>query len=420
MLGLPKRITTLLYLLLIMQAAAADVTVLRAARLLDVDSGELIEPAVVVVDGNKITAVNPDTLPAGAATIELPGMTLLPGLMDLHTHLTDDMEEGWLHRSVEWTAVDDALLGVKYARMTLLTGFTTVRDVGAYGFADVSLMRAIDAGTIDGPRIIPAGHAIGTTGGHCDVTGYAPGILELGPEYGVADGADEILKAVRYQIKHGAKVVKICATAGVLSFEGSPGAQQYSEEEMRAVVDEARRQGLKVAAHAHGTAGIIAASNAGVDSIEHGSILNDEAIRVLKKNGTWLVPTLYQWFEPYDLPPELDAKNEYVKSFVGQSMRDAIRAGVKIAFGTDAGAGPHGRGGEEFTALVEHGMTPIEAIRSATINAADLMDLEDRGRLRAGLLADVIAVDGNPLENIRLLEDVKFVMKDGRVYKTPQ
>ena len=413
------RLALSLFLLGVTACAVAGTIVLRAARMLDLDSGKFIEPAVVVVDRNHIAAVNPESPAAGDEVIDLPGMTLLPGLMDMHTHLTEDLEGNWLTRSVEWTPADRALLGVKYARMTLLSGFTTVRDVGAYGFADIALMRAIDNGTVDGPRMIPAGNAIGMTGGHCDITGYGPGILELGPEYGVADGKDQILRAVRYQIKHGAKVVKICATAGVLSFEGSPGAQQYSEEEMRVAVEEAHRQGLKIAAHAHGTEGIIAASNAGVDSVEHGTVLTDEAIRVLKKNGTWVVPTLYQCFVHYDLPPQLDAKNEYMKARVSESMRKAFKAGVKIAFGTDAGSGPQGTSGKEFTAYVEHGMSPLDAIRTATVNAAEMMALDDRGRIRAGLLADIVAVDGDPLQDIRLMEDVKFVMKDGRVYKRP-
>ncbi|MBI2994285.1 MAG: amidohydrolase family protein [Gammaproteobacteria bacterium] len=400
--------------------AAAETIVLRAARLLDVDSGEFIEPGVVVVDGNRIMALNPDSPPAGAEVIELPGMTLLPGLMDMHTHLNTDVEKGWLYRGVEWTAGDYALLGVKYARIALLTGFTTVRDVGGTFFADIALMRAIEAGTVDGPRMFAAGYSVGTTGGHCDATGYAPGILELGPEQGVADGEAAILRAIRYQIKHGANIVKICATAGVLSFEGSPGIQQYSEEEMRVAVEETHRQGLKIAAHAHGTEGIVAASNAGVDSIEHATILTDEAVKVLKKNGTWIVPTLFQWFEPYDLPPVLDAKNEYMKARVSDSMRKAFKAGVKVMFGTDAGAGPHGVSGREFTAYVEHGMAPLEAIRTATVNAAEMMGIEDRGRIRTGLLADIVAVDGDPLANIRLMEDVKFVMKDGKIYKRPE
>jgi len=400
--------------------ASAELTVIRGAQFLDLVSGKLIKPAVVVVEGTSIREVNPKVLPEDAEVIDLPGMTLLPGLIDLHTHLTGDLEKGWEHRPVYTTAVDAALLGVKYASMTLLSGFTTVRDLGARGFSDVALMRAIDAGTVIGPRIIPAAHAIGSTGGHCDWTGFAPGILEVGPESGVADGKEELLKAVRYQIKHGARVIKVCATAGVLSFERPAGAQQLSQTELEIIVEEAHRQKVKVAAHAHGTEGIIAAAKAGVDSIEHGSMLNREVIQVLKDNGTYLVPTLYQWFLEYDLPPEIDAKNEFVKSFVGQSVRDAIKAGVKIAFGTDAGAAPHGRGAEEFAALVAHGMTSLDAIRAATSRAVAVLGLSDRGHLSAGLLADIVAVAGDPLEDVRLLEDVRFVMKDGRVYKRPE
>ena len=240
----------------------------------------------MVVDGTKIVAVNPAAPPAGARTIELPGLTLLPGFVDMHVHLGSDFGKGWETRGVKWTEIDFALLGVRYARATLLSGFTTVRDLASYGFWDVSLMHAVERGDIVGPRIVPAGHAIGATGGHCDATGYAPGIFENeGPEHGVADGPDQIARAVRYQIKHGAQVIKICATAGVLSYEGSAGAQQYTAAELRAVVEEARMHGIPVAAHAHGTEGIVAASEAGVDSIEHGSILTEEAIRVRRRTA---------------------------------------------------------------------------------------------------------------------------------------
>lgn len=401
-------------------AAGAETVLLQADRYLDVDTGRLVTPANIVVEGNLIAAINPATPPAVDRTLALPGLTLLPGLMDLHTHITDDMEGDWKYRNVDYGPIDDALLGVKYARMTLLTGFTTIRDVGSRGFADVALMRAIDAGNVDGPRIIPVGHSIGATGGHCDTTGFTMGVLPEGIEDGTADGPEEVVKSIRHQIKYGARAVKVCATAGVISFEKSVGAQQMTDAELRAAVEEAHRHGVMIAAHAHGTAGIIAASNAGVDSIEHGSLLTDEAVAVLKKNGTFLVPTLYQWFVPVELPPLLHEKNEYIKERISESVRLAVKAGVKMAFGTDAGAGPHGRSGEEFTAYVEHGMTPLEAIRTATVNAAELMDIEDRGRLRPGLLADIVAVAGDPLANIRLLEEVKFVMKDGKVYKAPE
>ena len=399
--------------------AQAETLVLRAERFVDVDSGRIVTPAVIVVEASRITAVNPASTPVGARIVDLPGLTLLPGFIDAHTHLGSDLGPGWETRGVEWTDIDYALLGVRNARDTLLSGFTTVRDVGSGSFSDVSLMHAVERGDIVGPRIVPAGHAIGITGGHCDTTGYAPGVLERGPAQGVADGVDEVRKAVRYQVKHGAKVIKVCATAGVMSFEGPLGAQQMSAEELAAAVEEARRHGLKVAAHAHGVEGIVAASNAGVASIEHGSLLDANAIEVLKKNGTWLVPTLYQWFEPYELPPLIHAKNEYIKANIGNSMRAAFKAGVKVALGTDAGAGPHGKSGKEFAAYVEYGMSNADAIRSGTVNAAELLGIADLGRLRAGQLADIVAVPGDPFADIKVLQDVRFVMRDGVIYKQP-
>jgi imidazolonepropionase-like amidohydrolase len=399
--------------------AQAETLVLRAERFVDVDNGRIVAPAVIVVEASRITAVNPTSTPAGARIVELPGLTLLPGFIDAHTHLGSDLGPGWETRGVEWTDIDFALLGVRNARDTLLSGFTTVRDVGAGGFGDVALMHAVERGDIVGPRIVPAGHAVGITGGHCDTTGYAPGVIERGPAQGVADGVDEVRKAVRYQVKHGAKVIKVCATAGVMSFEGPLGAQQMTAEELAAAVEEARRHGLKVAAHAHGVEGIVAASNAGVASIEHGSLLDANAIEVLKKNGTWLVPTLYQWFETYELPPLIHAKNEFIKANIGNSMRAAFKAGVKVALGTDAGAGPHGKSGKEFAAYVEHGMSNADAIRSGTVNAAELLGIADLGRLRAGQLADIVAVPGDPFADIKVLQDVRFVMRDGVIYKQP-
>jgi len=278
-----------------------------------------------------------------------------------------------------------ALRGVPYARATLRAGFTTVRDLGAsMRFADVALAQAISSGWVEGPRMITSGHAISITGGHCEITGFAPGILEGGPEEGVADGVAEVLKAVRYQIKYGATVIKVCATAGVLSFEGPAGAPQYSIEELRAIVEEANRHGIKVAAHAHGTEGIKNAIRAGIHSIDHGSMLDDEAIQLMLDRGTYLVPTVFQWYLEYDLPPALDEKNEYVKSFVDESVRSAIAAGVKIAFGTDAGVYEHGLNAREFAAYVERGMSPLDAIRTATLNAADLLGVDDRGALAPG------------------------------------
>ncbi len=412
---------TLIFLLILCTAmpAAAQPTVLRAARMLDVDGGRIVEDAVVVVEDGRIRAVNPARVPEGATVIDLGDVTLLPGLTDLHTHLTGDLSGDWVTRPVRETAADAALRGAKNARTTLMAGFTTVRDVGSKGFADVALMHAVERGDVPGPWIFPVGHALGITGGHCDVTGFAPGILEGGPKEGVADGPDEVLKAVRYQIKHGAKFIKTCATAGVLSFEGPVGAQQYSEEELRVMVEEAARHGVKVAAHAHGSAGILAAVKAGVASIEHGSMLTDEIIAEMKARGTYLVPTTYLVgaIDLNALPPPIRAKAEYVLPLAIESVKKAVAAGVKIAFGTDAAVYPHGDNAKEFAALVDRGMTPIEAIRAATVNAADLLGVDDRGRIAPGLLADLIAVPGNPLEDVRVLEDVRFVMRGGQVFK---
>jgi imidazolonepropionase-like amidohydrolase len=358
-------------------------------------------------------------LDTGARVIDLGDVTLLPGLIDAHVHLTYDISGDWVTRPVRETAADEALRGASNAVKTLMAGFTTVRNVGAGGFSDVSLMKAIDAGLIQGPRIIPAGHAIGITGGHCDATGWAPGVLELGPKDGVADGVDQVVEAARYQIKHGAKVIKVCATAGVFSYDATLGAQQLSDAELRAVVEEANRHGLKVAAHAHGTAGIKAAIRAGVASIEHGSMLDDEAIKLMKEKGTYLVPTAYllTQFKFEGMPAPIAAKAREAIPLAQESHRKAIAAGVKIAFGTDAAVFPHGQNAGEFAVYVGYGMKPIDAIRTATVNAADLLGVIDRGVIARGKLADLIAVPGNPLEDVKALESVVWVMKGGVVYK---
>jgi imidazolonepropionase-like amidohydrolase len=404
-------------------AVHAETVVIEADGYVDVVAGRIVTPGVIVVDGDRIAAVNPAETPAGARRIALPGQTLIPGLMDAHTHLNYIIGEGWETEPVRFTAGDFALRALPHASKTLLAGFTTVRDLGTgLGFSDVALMNAIDKGWAIGPRVIPAGHALSVTGGHCDQsTGLGPGITP--PEFssGTADGVDEVLKAVRYQVKHGARVIKICATAGVLSFEGPAGAQQYTIEEMRAAADEAHRHGLRIAPHAHGTEGIVAASEAGIDSIEHNSMMTDEAAAIIKKNGSFVVPNLHliDTLKTTELPPALRAKQDYLGPLAVESFRRALKHGLKIAFGTDAGVFPHGDNAKELTARVRHGDTPLHAIQSATIVNAELFGTPDRGRIEAGLLADLIAVAGNPLEDIKLLEDVRFVMKGGVAYKLP-
>ena len=401
--------------------SVAETMVLRAGAYLDVDGGGLVSPALVVVEDGQIVAVNPVTPPVGTGVMDLGEMTLLPGLIDMHTHLNYEIVPGWETEPVRWTAADFALRGVVNAKKTLMAGFTTIRDIWALGFSDVALARAIEQGWVPGPRMFASGHALSITGGHCEITGFAPGVAEGDFRTGVADGVAEVLKAVRYQIKHGAKVIKVCATAGVLSFEGPVGAQQYTLEELRAAADEAHRHGVTIAAHAHGTEGIIAASEAGIDTIEHASVITDEAAEILRRNGTAIVPNLYLLESmDYDLlPPTIAAKGRSLDPLVRESFRRALEFDLKIVFGTDAGVYPHGENAREFAARVAAGQSPIEAIRGATVYAAELLRVDDRGRIAPGLLADLIAVAGDPLADITLLEDVKFVMKGGEVYKTP-
>jgi imidazolonepropionase-like amidohydrolase len=407
---------------LLSASLVGQTTVVRAARLLDVASGEIRRPGVIVIEGDRIRGVNPTTIPPDATVVELGDATLLPGLMDMHIHLMIEPGTAWIRQPLYETPAAWALLAARNARRALLNGFTTVRDLGSAGFVDVALARATDEGWVDGPRIFPVGHYITITGGHCDFTGLAPGILERGPEEGVADGPDEVVKAIRYQIKHGAKWIKICATAGIFSFEGPVGAQQYSEAELRAGVEEAARHGIRVAVHAHGTEGIMASLRAGVASIEHGTMLTPEAIALMKQRGVWLVPQAYLMdgggIDPASLEPAVRRKLAEIGPRAKSSYEQAIRAGVKIAFSTD-GPLQNNDPWREFQALVARGMTPVQAIQSATIRAAELLEVEDRGRVAPGLLADVVAVRGDPTQHIEAMQDVQFVMKGGKIYKRP-
>jgi imidazolonepropionase-like amidohydrolase len=399
------------------QATQPGPILIRAARMLDVATGRMLRDVSVVVTGERITAVNPASPPAGARVMDLGDVTLLPGFIDLHTHLSGEIGANSFVEAVLETNVDAAYKATRHARTTVMAGFTTVRDFG--GEITVALGRAVDRQDVVGPRVVPSRNALGITGGHCDVTGFAPGVLEQSPKEGVADGPWEVVEAVRYQIKHGAQVIKTCATAGVLSMEGPVGAQQYTFEELKAMVDEASRHGVKVAAHAHGVEGIKAAVRAGVASIEHGSILDDEAIALMKQHGTYLVPTAYlrERINMAVLPPLVRRKAESVLPLAEASQRKAIAAGVKIGFGTDAAVYPHGENAKEFGVYVRMGMTPLAALQSATSVAAEVLGMDDRGSIAAGKLADLIAVPGDPLQDITATERVHWVMQGGRVLK---
>jgi len=397
--------------------------VVKAGRLLDVKSGEILRGQAIVIENGRVVSVGAANAVnfADATVIDLPNSTVLPGLIDAHTHLT--MDPGHFgYDSLGISIPREALIGAKNARVTLMAGFTTVRNVGADGYSDVALRDAINDGDIPGPRMLVSGPALGITGGHCDND-------LLAYEYhstaeGVADGVEAVQHKVREVIKYGADVIKICATGGVLSKGDDPNAAQYTLEEMKAIVAEAHRLGHKVAAHAHGAQGVIFASEAGVDSIEHGHLMDDAAIATLKKNGTYIVPTLYlmDWnrenAEKANLPDFLQAKMKSVSAQGQKSLQHAFAAGLKVAFGTDAAVYPHGLNAHEFAVYVRLGMTPIQAIRTATLNAADLLGWSDKvGSIDAGKWADVIAVDGDPLADVTTLQQVKFVMKGGEVVK---
>ncbi|MCX7552395.1 amidohydrolase family protein [Marinicella sp. S1101] len=413
-----------LILLAISLNLQAETTLIKAKGYIDVQQGQLIQPANIVIDGETITAVNPQNLPAEAKVIDLGEQIILPGLMDMHAHLDLDFNGGFDDILTKESASKGALRGAKNAEKTLLAGFTTVRNIGQVHITtdmiDVALAQASDAGWIVAPRIIPAGHMISIQGGHGDLTlGLAADLIEQTPKNGIINGADEAIAAVRYQIKNGAKVIKMHATAGVLSMEDSVGAQQLSDAEMQAIVEETHRHGMRVAAHAHGTEGIKAAIRAGVHSIEHGSLLDDEGIKMMKKNKVYLVPTTGcdDFIDTSTLHPKLAEKAEYVLPLAQANLKKAIKAGVPIALGTDSPLIPHGQNAYELSAMMEHGMDAADALRTATINAADLLGKADRGQIKAGLLADLIAVDENPLENIKTTENVQFVMKGGKIYK---
>ncbi len=404
-------------------AAPIKTVVIHAGRLLDVKTGKTLTGQTIIIQGDKITNVGSLTdqlLPVGATIVDLPNATVLPGLIDAHTHITFNPNFGYSALGI--SIPREALIGARNAKTTLEAGFTTIRNVGANGFTDVALRDAVNAGDIPGPRMLVSGPALSITGGHCD-NNLLPYEYHA-TDAGVADGVEAVQHKVREIIKYGADLIKVCATGGVLSHGDNPQASQYTLEEMKAIVADAHRLGRKVAAHAHGAEGIRWASMAGVDSIEHGSYIDDAAIAEMKKNGTYLVPTLYlmDWFfenaEKIGTPPELIAKGKEVMPAARKNVARAFAAGLKVGFGTDAAVYPHGLNAHEFAVMVKLGLTPLQAIQSATINDADLLGWSDRvGTIEPGKWADIIAVDGDPLADVTTLERVKFVMKGGEVVR---
>ncbi|HLE37893.1 MAG TPA: amidohydrolase family protein [Candidatus Acidoferrales bacterium] len=408
-------------------ALLAQVTAIQARRLIDTEAGTVRTGQTILIEGNKIIAVGADVaIPPGAKVIDLSGATVLPGLIDCHTHLVADARDLEPLAELRKTAAQVALESVPNARATLMAGFTTVRDVGTYrAFVDLALRDAIARGDIIGPRVYGAGAYVTVSGGAGALNGLAPDIqLPRDLRLGVADGPYQVRQRIREIVSQGADLIKILATGAVLTHRSNPGAEEFTPEELSAAVDEARKHGLRVAAHAHGPAGIKNAVRAGAASIEHGTLIDDEGIALMRERGTYLVADIYN--DEYlmgeaarqGLPKDFLEKERNLGQIQRENFRKAVQAGVKIAFGSDSGVYPHGWNAKQFVYQVKYGQTPMQAIQSATINAADLIGVAEQiGSIRPGKLADLIAVPGNPLEDITQLERVSFVMKDGRIYK---
>ncbi len=403
-------------------APAPALLVVTAAQLFDARSGRLLERPQVVIRDGRIASVGRagDSVPEGARRLDLPGMTLLPGLIDMHVHLDSDPSYGG-YTGLQFNDRFWSVLAVKHAQQTLQAGFTTVRNLGADAWNDVGLRQAIDEGKLAGPRIVTAAYSFGATGGHCDSTYFPPSMAQKSPFN--ADSPEQARQRVRELRKHGAQVIKICATGGVFSRNTEPGQQQMSLEEMRAVAEEAHRWGLRVAAHAHGAAGIGDAIRAGVDTIEHASLIDEEGVRLARERGAWLSMDIFNT----DYTQAEGKKNGVLEDNlrkdreVGDIQREnfqrAHRAGVKMVYGTDAGVYPHGLNGRQFAVMVRYGMTPAQAIQAATVHAAEALGRQDVGVVEAGRWGDLIAVAGDPTRDVRLLESVPVVIKGGEVVK---
>jgi imidazolonepropionase-like amidohydrolase len=401
------------------------VVAVRAARLIDPKAGASLANPIVLIEGDKVKAVGANVaIPQGAEVVDLRGSTLLPGLIDCHTHITFQ-PTGYYEDTFRRSPVDLAVMAHVYAKRTLEAGFTTVRDVGAAEYVDIALKRAIDKGDVEGPRMIPAALAISSTGGHGDLTGFSP-YVRIENVSGVADGVDAIRKLVRTNVKYGAEIIKVLAGGGVLSEEEQVGGPQFSQQELNALVDEAAMWGRKVAAHAHGAEPIKRAIKAGVVSVEHASLIDEDGIRLAKERRTYLVFDIYNddfiiaEYARLGYPEKIMDKERQVARRQRENFRTALHAGVKLAFGTDAGVYPHGWNAKQFATMVQWGMTPMQAIQSATTEAADLIGWTGRvGEVTPGAYADLIAVDGDPLSDVSTLEHVAFVMKGGVVVKAP-
>jgi imidazolonepropionase-like amidohydrolase len=417
-----------LFLLLFSLSAFAQKTYIQCGKLIDGTSNQPQSQMTIVVEGNVITDIQKGytTGEASDKIIDLKNKTVLPGLIDCHVHLEEQHSKTSMLDQFTKTDADIAYKAAVYAKRTLLAGFTTVRDLGGTG-VNISLARAVKMGLTDGPRIIAAGRAISASGGHMDNSaGFRDDVFDhkMGPDDGVADGPDELIKAVRLQVKRGSQVIKIASTGGVLDLTENSSGAEFSIDEIKAVVETAKDYGLKVACHAHGAEGIRRAIIGGVASIEHGTFMNDEDFELAKQHGTYLVPTIIAGRSTADsakipgyFPPVIERKALEVGPKIQATFGRAYKAGVKIAFGTDAGVYPHGKNALEFQYMVEAGMPPMEAIKAATVNAADLLGMTNKvGSISKGKFADIVAVDGDPLSDIKTLQKMAFVMKDGKVY----